>query len=207
MQDDEREGVETPSLDGASAAAALIAKDRDNGPDLRSLRRIALGDVSGELGLKLPALPFGEDAARQLRAQFVDMIDCKHVRLRLDDVDAARATEGRGKDRAATSGAGERGSRFCRLFDKIGGTVRPCGGPSSRTIRRNRERRIAAPKGTRPHVFLARPCRAAEGRQRSPRAQSPDSSQAISLQNWSLLSACAINPRSRAPGNSELEME
>jgi hypothetical protein len=176
MRDAEREGVETPSLDDGLAAAALIAKDLDNGPDFRSLRGVALGDVRGELGLELLALPPGEDAAGQLSAQFVDMIDCEHVRLRLDDVDAGRASEDRGKDREATSGAGEWGSRFCRLFDKIGGTVRACGEPNSRTIRRNRERRIAAPKGTRPHVLLARPGNAAEGRPLTPRAQSPNSS-------------------------------
>lgn len=207
MRELEREDAETPSLDGALAAAAMFAKDLDNSPDFRSLRGVALGDVRGELGLELLALPSGEDAAGQLGAQFVDMINCEHVRLRLDDVDAGRASEDRGKDREATSGADEWGSRFCRLFDKIGGTVRPCGGRSSRTIRRNREGRIAAPKGTRPHVCLARASSAAEGRQLTPTAQSPNPAQAIDLHNWSLLSACAINPRARGPKHSDLEME
>ena len=75
----------------------------------------ALGQESGQLRLDFVALFLREEATSELLAQFVDMIDDAHVRrLRLDDVDAARAREDRVKDRKATGGAGEGRSRFCR---------------------------------------------------------------------------------------------
>ena len=154
-----------PKRKGASAPSrnrsALGRSGRQGAKALHSfgldlLLRIALSNESGQLRFERPALIPRKETPCQFATQFVDVIDCKHVRLRLDDVDTRRAPEDRGGDRGATGGAGEWGSRFCRLFDEIGGTVRPCGGPSSRMMRRNRERRIADPKGTRPYAFL--PC-------------------------------------------------
>ena len=76
---------------------------------------VTLRQESGQLALDPPALAFREAAPRQFRAQFVDMIDGEHfLRLRLDDVDGARAREDRVEDRNATGGAGEGRSRFCR---------------------------------------------------------------------------------------------
>ena len=76
---------------------------------------VAFRQESGQLAFDPPALAFREETTRQFRTQFVDMIDVEHLlRLRLDDVDGARAHEDRVEDRNATGGAGEGRSRFCR---------------------------------------------------------------------------------------------
>jgi len=114
----ERKGAETPSpLGFDSAASPLIATTSQGGVRIGLFRRLALGDESGQFGLEPGALGLREDTFSQFGAQFVDMIHCKHDdRLRLDDVDAPRANEDWVRDREATGGAGEWGSRFCRLL-------------------------------------------------------------------------------------------
>jgi hypothetical protein len=104
-----------PPFDSALAGSGLMGENSPAGLGFGSYPGVALGQESGQLRLDLAARLLREEATSELRAQFVDMIDDAHVRrLRLDDVDAARAREDRVKDRKATGGAGEGRSRFCR---------------------------------------------------------------------------------------------
>ena len=115
---------------------------------------VALRQESGQLTFNLPALAFREETTRQLGPQFVDMIDIEHLlRLRLDDVDGARAREDRVEDREATGGAGEGRSRFCRRSRQNGrgpSSLRRAEKPYPLTSLRE-ENRVRL--GTRPHVF------------------------------------------------------
>jgi hypothetical protein len=87
---------------------------------------VELRQEGGQLPFDPPALAFREETTRQFGAQLVDMIDVEHLlRLRLDDVDGARAREDRVEDREATGGAGEGRSQFCRACGKMGGALRP----------------------------------------------------------------------------------
>ena len=102
-----------------SARPICVAPDRPLGERFRVsfLSGVLLRDQNGQRGFDRRPLLLREHAETQFGAQFVDLIDDSHdVRLRLDDVDARRAQEDRVRDRAATGGTGERGSRFCRLL-------------------------------------------------------------------------------------------
>jgi len=111
-----RKGAGAPSPSGSAlAGSGRVGKKSLEDLGFSPPLGVALGHESGQLRLDFAALVFREKASCKLSAQFVDMIDDAHVRrLRLDDVDAARAPEDRVKDRNATGEAGEGRSRFCR---------------------------------------------------------------------------------------------
>lgn len=115
-------GARAPSPLGSTLAGRGLQREKPGaGLGLAFPLVVALRQESGQLAFNPPALAFREETTRQFGAQFVDMIDVEHLlRLRLDDVDGARACEDRVEDRNATGGAGEGRSRFCRPLRQNG---------------------------------------------------------------------------------------
>ena len=135
------------SIKGRSRALAHRARPSWGRADEREIRGgfrrrlplvVALRQESGQLGFDLPALVFREETTRQLGAQFVDMIDLEHffVSVLMTLTGRVRARTG---SRIATRPAepAKGGADFVATCGKMGGALRPRGGPRSRILGRH----------------------------------------------------------------------